>query len=122
MTRRKKTRSLKRIHSVKTGNAAKLKRAAGADRQSSKSTKNRTLSVYEKFLQDNPEAKAAHVREMDKKTPKKTDAEHERNEDTTEKNTLKKTPTSSTPSVSESDNTPKSLLDQLDNKDFKDIY
>lgn len=59
MTRKKKTRSLKRIFSVKTGNKAKLKRASDNDRQNSarfsKSTK-KQKSAYQKFLDENPDA------------------------------------------------------------------
>jgi len=57
MTRKKKTRSLSRIHNVKTGNIKKLKREAGADRQTGKRVKNKVKSAYEKFLEANPEAK-----------------------------------------------------------------
>ena len=57
MTRRKKTRSLKRIHNVKTGSISKLKRAAGADRQTGKRVSNKTKSVYEKYLEQNPDAR-----------------------------------------------------------------
>ena len=59
MTRKKKTRSLKRIHQVKTGNIQKLKRAANHDRQTGKRVdKNKKVkSVYQKFLDENPEAK-----------------------------------------------------------------
>lgn len=49
MTRAKKTRSLKRIHQVKTGSKQKLKRAADNDRQTGKGKK-KNLSVYEKHL------------------------------------------------------------------------
>lgn len=49
MTRIKKTRSLKRIHQVKTGSKQKLKRSADNDRQTGKGKK-KTLSVYEKYL------------------------------------------------------------------------
>ena len=57
MTRKKKTRSLSRIHKVKTGNIKKLKREAGTDRQTGKRVKNKVKSAYEKFLEANPEAK-----------------------------------------------------------------
>ena len=57
MTRKKKTRSLKNIHSVKTGSVSKLKRDSTTDRQSSNLTgKNKPKSVYQKFLDENPEA------------------------------------------------------------------
>ena len=61
MTRRKKTRSLKRIHNVKTGSISKLKRAAGADRQTGKRVSNKTKSVYEKYLEQNPDAREKQV-------------------------------------------------------------
>ncbi|SIT16031.1 MAG: hypothetical protein C9355_02010 [Thalassolituus maritimus] len=57
MTRKKKTRSLSRIHQVKTGSIKKLKREAGTDRQSGKRTSKKNKSVFEKFLESNPEAK-----------------------------------------------------------------
>lgn len=57
MTRKKKTRSLSRIHNVKTGNIKKLKREAGSDRQTGKRTNKKSKSVYEKFLEQNPEAR-----------------------------------------------------------------
>ena len=99
MTRKKKTRSLSRIHKVKTGNISKLKREAGNDRQSSKRLKGRrTLSAYEKFLAENPEAKAKAVQEQRQSQPTQAPTE-----------TVKK--------VKE-----KGLLDQLDSKDFNDIY
>lgn len=56
MTRKKKTRSLKRIHSVKTGTPSKLKRDSTTDRQSSIKTKGKPKSVYQKYLDENPDA------------------------------------------------------------------
>jgi len=105
MTRVKKTRSLKRIHKVKTGSASKLKRQArteGHDRQSAgKRQKDKKLSVYEKFLQEHPEAKVKQSQAA-KKAPVKNTDEKVKEQD------------------KEKDN--KSLLDQLDDKDFGDIY
>lgn len=110
MTRVKKNRSLKRIHKVKTGNAAKLKRQAGADRQVGKRVKGRrVLSAYEKFLLDNPNAseaakaeqKAAERSALERKAAKEhlpEAAQEEREE------------------------RPKSLLDQLDQTSLRDIY
>ena len=66
MTRRKKTRSLSRIHNVKTGNIAKLKRASNSDRQSKKRTNSKTKSVYEKFLDENSAAKQSVVAEQER--------------------------------------------------------
>lgn len=57
MTRKKKTRSLSRIHNVKTGSIKKLKRESGNDRQSGKRVARKNKSVFEKFLESNPEAK-----------------------------------------------------------------
>ena len=57
MTRKKKTRSLSRIHKVKTGNISKLKRASRQDRQTGKRVKHKSKSVFEKFLDENPEIK-----------------------------------------------------------------
>lgn len=108
MTRAKKNRSLKRIHKVKTGHASKLKRAAGNDRQTGKRTKKRTPSLYEKFLAENPEAKqSSSGPQQAPKPPKPVDSES--TPDTPRKTRERK-------------DTPKSLLDQLDDVDFKDIY
>lgn len=52
MTRKKKTRSLKRIHDVRTGSIKDFKREANNDRQPGKRVKGRrVLSAYEKHLQ-----------------------------------------------------------------------
>ncbi|MBM96069.1 MAG: hypothetical protein CMI09_09525 [Oceanospirillaceae bacterium] len=112
MTRSKKTRSLKRIHKVKTGNAAKLKRAAGNDRQSGKRTKKRTPSLYEKFLAENPDAKQ-HQPKQSSNEPKPVE---------TPQHTELKKPSRNEPDTKGRKDTPKSLLDQLDDVDFKDIY
>ncbi|WP_430462453.1 hypothetical protein ACQUQU_06610 [Thalassolituus sp. LLYu03] len=117
MTRVKKTRSLKRIHSVKTGSISRLKREAreaGGDRQVGKRVKGRrVLSVYEKFLQDNPEAKekaqsqqAAEVKAEAAKQAKESEKPR-RSADKTEEVRPKRD---------------QSLLDILDSKDLKDIY
>ena len=105
MTRKKKTRSLSRIHKVKTGSISKLKREAGNDRQSSKRIKGRKqTSTYEKSLAENPEAKQKAVDEQQKEqkaaeTPKPIKTEPKEK------------------IVKE-----RGLLDQLESKDFKDIY
>jgi hypothetical protein len=120
MTRQKKTRSLKRIHSVKTGNPAKLKREANFDRQTGKRVKNRVPSVYEKFLAENPEAKEQEIaRNVASQTATRT-----KQVDTTA-SAAPKTP--ATPAIrvaAEEDKRERSktLLEQLDSKDFKDIY
>lgn len=71
MTRRKKTRSLKRIHQVKTGSISKLKRAAGADRQTGKRVNNKSKSVYEKYLEENPQAREKQPVEKQQQKPAK---------------------------------------------------
>jgi hypothetical protein len=116
MTRLKKNRSLKRIHKVKTGNAAKLKREAGNDRQTGKRVKNRVPSVFEKFLAENPEAKAALNKEQAEKTagnPKNL-ASNKPAAETVEPAVAARQPKPDLPE--------RSLLDQLEDKDFKDIY
>lgn len=69
MTRQKKTRSLKRIHKVKTGNVKKLKRALGNDRQTGKRVKNKTKSAYEKYLEQNPEAREKQTQKPTQVSP-----------------------------------------------------
>lgn len=103
MTRKKKTRSLKRIHNVKTGNRSKLKRSLGNDRQGSKRVKGRrTPSLYEKFLEENPEAKA----------------QQQQNKPKTEAKTQPSKPADSKPK----EEAPRDLLSQLDQQNFDDIY
>ncbi|MDF1764464.1 MAG: hypothetical protein P1U57_13725 [Oleibacter sp.] len=74
MTRKKKTRSLSRIHNVKTGSIQKLKREAGADRQTGKSVSNKVKSVYEKFLEEHPEAREKAKTKEKKSTSSKNEA------------------------------------------------
>lgn len=123
MTRKKKTRSLKRIHSVKTGTPSKLKRSSTTDRQSSMKTKDKPKSVYQKFLDENPDAiekQAQPVKEVatkpadnaeplkkvkDKAKPKKAEREAPQDKDTS--NDREREP---------------DLLSQLDNKNFNDFY
>lgn len=73
MTRIKKTRSLKRIHNVKTGSKQKLKRASESDRQTGKGKK-KTLSVYEKYLLEQ-KSKAKEQEITDKKPKPKEEKE-----------------------------------------------
>ncbi|MCA6060954.1 hypothetical protein HUF18_14325 [Thalassolituus sp. ST750PaO-4] len=120
MTRIKKTRSLKRIHKVKTGSISKLKREAGADRQNTKRLKGRkTLSVFEKYLLENPEAKEALTqpaagaeRPAAKGADKKKDdkAKKQSNESSVAEKAEERTERS------------KTLLEQLDSKDFDNFY
>tara|TARA_B100000676_G_C17766721_1_gene674483 strand:- start:58 stop:438 length:381 start_codon:yes stop_codon:yes gene_type:complete len=93
MTRKKKTRSLSRIHQVKTGSIKKLKREAGTDRQSGKRTSKKNKSVFEKFLDSNPEAKkqlkadqeAARKKEGKQRVDSQKDRENKREEETKER-------------------------------------
>lgn len=117
MTRIKKTRSLKRIHKVKTGSISKLKREAGGNRQSTKRLKDRkTLSVFEKYLLENPEAKQALVQHTtgasNKEAEKKTSAGKQQSGATVKavENAQERTERS------------KTLLEQLDSKDFDSFY
>lgn len=128
MTRKKKTRSLKNIHNVKTGNTAKLKRQAGSDRQKTKRLKGRrTPSVFEKFLDENQAAKQALIKDEIAATQR---AEHKRNslaEEAVDKTppALEKMQTEASDTKNNSEprqERPKDLLDQLDSSSFKDIY
>lgn len=112
MTRQKKTRSLKRIHNVKTGNPAKLKRASGFDRQTGKRVKNRVPSVYEKFLAENPEIRDQELAREAARLRKQEAAEVASVES-------RVAATEDTPRTRERE---KTLLEQLESKDFKDIY
>ncbi|MEN9464679.1 MAG: hypothetical protein RL217_860 [Pseudomonadota bacterium] len=111
MTRAKKTRSLKRIHDVRTGSKSKLKKQLGTDRQVGKRVKGRRIpSTYEKFLAENPAAK-----------------EQERLEQLAAQLSIEQTSTSAakdTPKTKAEDKPErsKSLLDQLDGNLTKDIY
>jgi len=106
MTRRKKTRSLSRIHKVKTGNIAKLKRDSGNDRQTGKRIKGRKqTSAYEKFLAENPDAKQKAVQEQQQQEER-----------------AKQAPAKESKPESPAKPKEKNLLDQLDSKDFNDIY
>lgn len=117
MTRKKKTRSLKRIHSVKTGNTSKLKRAAAVDRQNSNlKAKNKTKSVYQKFLEENPEAAEtqnqnkpakAQTQQADKQASKKPEEKPKKSDKVKKEN---------------QDEQEVDLLSQLDNKNFNDLY
>lgn len=71
MTRIKKTRSLKRIHQVKTGSKQKLKRSADNDRQTGKGKK-KTLSVYKKYLLEKKNANESGNTQKKSTNSKKT--------------------------------------------------
>lgn len=87
MTRIKKTRSLKRIHQVKTGSKQKLKRSADNDRQTGKGKK-KTLSVYEKYLlekkknneSENTQKKSTSSKKASSQTPSFKKAKDELNQ------------------------------------------
>lgn len=127
MTRKKKTRSLKRIHSVKTGNTSKLKRAGDTDRQSSNlKTKNKPKSVYQKFLDKNPDAieKQAQPKQPateNKNTPKKGPTEGKGNLKK-ESQKPKTDKASQKPEKDSNSEKEPDLLSQLDNKNFNDFY
>lgn len=109
MTRVKKTRSLKRIHDVKTGSKSKLKKQLGTDRQVGKRVQGRRiLSAYEKFLLENPEAKAAAISAQKKQEQRKVHPE----------------PAPAKPEAEplEKPDRNKTLLEQLDSSNLKDIY
>ena len=111
MTRVKKTRSMKRIHSTKTGSKSKLKKELATDRQGRKDHHGkRTLSAYEKFLQDNPDAaKTARLEQM--KQQQQAEAQKLKPQATTEPAPTK---------IKEERK--KDLLDQLDEKHIKDMF
>lgn len=130
MTRKKKTRSLKRIHSVKTGNTSKLKRASTTDRQStSLKAKNKPKSVYQKFLDENPDA--VEKQQQPKPVAEKAEAKNAQAEtkgkgksDTKIKpkkseDNAKQNPQEDRERTSERE---PDLLSQLDNKNFNDFY
>ena len=121
MTRKKKTRSLKSIHNVKTGSITKLKKASVNDRQNSNlKAKDKPKSVYQKFLDENPQAaekqQQTQVATNEKantvpvqKTAKQDDAKNKAKQ-RTEKDDKRE------------DTREPDLLSQLDNKNFNDFY
>lgn len=109
MTRKKKSRSLKRIHNVKTGNISKLKKANATDRQSTR-LKNRAKpkSVYQKFLEENPEvAEQENKKALQAQQVSETKAEQEDKAEEPVKESKEREP---------------DLLSQLDDKSFDDLY
>jgi len=121
MTRKKKTRSLKSIHNVKTGSITKLKKASVNDRQNSNlKAKDKPKSVYQKFLDENPQAAekqkqtqvAAQVKADTAPTPKPA-----------KKDDAKIKPKQRTDKDEKREDTREpDLLSQLDNKNFNDFY
>lgn len=124
MTRKKKTRSLKRIHSVKTGNVSKLKRDGTTDRQySNLKSKTKPKSVYQKFLDENPEAAEKQIQ------AESAINEAKGNNPTAAKDAAKpeqiKAKSKTKPKEEEKerkDEREPDLLSQLDNKNFNDFY
>jgi hypothetical protein len=134
MTRKKKTRSLKSIHSVKTGSISKLKRSSTTDRQSTNLNKGKAKpkSVYQKFLDENPDAiekqqQPISAEQLAKKAAEKALAEKQIAEKATANK--KKAPKPSKAKTQPEDEKKEhdkerepDLLSQLDNKNFNDFY
>lgn len=115
MTRVKKTRSLKRIHSVKTGSKSKLKKQLGTDRQGSKQMKGRrVLSAYEKFLLDNPQANEAAKSEQ-QALQRKAELAKEKAQTNKEQEAIITQETTKKESR-------KTLLDQLEDRNLDNLY
>jgi hypothetical protein len=131
MTRKKKTRSLKRIHSVKTGTPSKLKRDSTTDRQASLKTKGKPKSVYQKYLDENPDAiekqqqpispeQVAAALALEKA---KLEALELLKAKSKKKSKPRKSDREATAAEEEKDNEREpDLLGQLDNKNFNDFY
>lgn len=114
MTRIRKKRSLKRIHSIKTGSISKIKKAQAHSGQVEPKRKlskeHKQLSAYEKYLLENPEAKKSDQKPIAaKKQEKKAETEVAN----------KKSVTSERPEKVEKK---KTLFEQLDETKLKDIY
>ena len=120
MTRKKKSRSLKRIHSVKTGNISKLKRAGTTDRQNTNlKAKAKPKSVYQKFLEENPDA----VEKQTQPTPaakQPAQAKPDTNPTGTQKH--KEDDKARTFDKDQKSDKEPDLLSQHDNKNFNDFY
>lgn len=116
MTRVKKTRSMKRIHSTKTGSKSKLKKQLGTDRQGKKDMRGkRVLSAYEKFLLENPEAKEqAKAEQLIQQ--KKAEEQRQKEKLAKEHAEVATKPKNTEPKA------PKSLLEQLEDKRLDDLY
>lgn len=110
MTRIRKKRSLKRIHSVKTGSISKIKKAQAhsgqAEPKRKLSKEHKQLSAYEKYLLENPEAKKSEQKPVAAK----------KQEQKTETKITKK------PVKAEKAEKKKTLFEQLDETKLKDIY
>ena len=125
MTRKKKTRSLKSIHSVKTGSVSKLKRDSTADRQSSNlKGKNKPKSVYQKFLDENPDAIEKQQQPISKDKIAADLAEKKQQAEQLAARKAKPKPrkdAQENPEENKQEREP-DLLSQLDNKTFNDFY
>ena len=126
MTRKKKSRSLKRIHSVKTGTPSKLKRSSTTDRQSSIKTKDKPKSVYQKFLDENPDAiekQTQPVKEVPAKPADNAKPEPLKKPKDKDKAKPRKSEREDSQEKDSSDREREpDLLSQLDNKNFNDFY
>src|SRR5690554_7802344 len=112
MTRIKKTRSLKRIHNIKTGSKSKIKKAqirSGLEPQRKFSKEKKQLSAYEKYLLENPEAKIADQKSTTKKKANTQVAAENKSAETKE------------PTVEKTERK-KSLFDQFEDTKLKEIY
>lgn len=113
MTRIRKKRSLKRIHSVKTGSISKIKKAQAHSGQVEPKRKlskeHKQLSAYEKYLLENPEAKKS-----DQKAKPAKKQESKAKVETTKKPVK----TEKVEKVEKK----KTLFEQLDETKLKDIY
>lgn len=120
MTRVKKTRSLKRIHSTKTGSKSQIRKelaSRAANPQGAKRVKGRrVLSAYEKFLLENPQAQQDHTAEQ---MSKQKIAEAAKLQTTQEESAGKKAALAKEETKKEYK---KSLLEQLEEKNINDLY
>ncbi|AHK17563.1 hypothetical protein [Thalassolituus oleivorans] len=124
MSRKKKTRSLSRVHGIKTGSISKLQRAEGTDRQTGKRVKNKVKSVFDKFLDENPEAKKELIREQAIKAKASSDAKNKAASELNAKiRTVreKQEARQAARAAAEKDE-PTDLLDLLEKKDLGDFY
>lgn len=128
MTRKKKSRSLKRIHGVKTGAIQKLKREAGHDRQTGKRVKKATKSVFQKFLEENPDAKNALIKDQQTAAQKSAaiDLEKSKKEQAKQAELIEKEQRRAKrleeKGKDDAENSDSDLLDKLDQNFLDDIY
>lgn len=125
MTRKKKSRSLKRIHNVKTGNASKLKRDAPTDRQNTNlKSKTKPKSVYQKFLDENPDAAEKQIQPTHKdiKAKNSKDSKTAAHKKAVKPAEEAKLSNNDDDRKERNDQREPDLLSQLDNKNFNDLY